>query len=350
MSNNDFFDILGELDDELISDSAFPVKPVKKKGAIKTFFLIAACVALFIASGFILTKNIKTGNIGIYEMTIPESTALYIPEGTTKKEELTSLSDADISSTEEQTTSAHIYEPTTEEPVTQKPSTEEAPSENVSDNAFMPPPEETSEEETDTKHGISILPPFLEDILFPSLGVSSLNEPRFVKVPAIAFYENLPEDSFNSDFYSNTEKVPWHTLEEIYGTKLIPTYIPSGTSNPTLDSLPDYEIHHKEYTVYYSEDKSDVFSSQKFVLNTASDTLTVKASTQKFPVYTAEEKYAENSCLIKDVPVLLISGTVLGKPVIFNALFEKDGIYFRITLQGKSLSEEEFIRIIESVI
>ena len=54
MNNEVFFDILGELDDDIISDAAQIAVPVSpKKTNIKSLFMIAAAVMIFIISGFI---------------------------------------------------------------------------------------------------------------------------------------------------------------------------------------------------------------------------------------------------------------------------------------------------------
>ena len=54
--------------------------------------------------------------------------------------------------------------------------------------------------------------------------------------------------------------------------------------------------------------------------------------------------------LVKETPVLLISGKVFSETTLLNAYFEKDGCYFRITHRGPDLSEEEFIKILESML
>lgn len=54
--------------------------------------------------------------------------------------------------------------------------------------------------------------------------------------------------------------------------------------------------------------------------------------------------------LVKETPVLLISGKVFSETTLLNAYFEKDSCYFRITHRGPDLSEEEFIKILESML
>ncbi len=376
MYNEDFFDILGDLDDSLISDAAvIPEAPIKRKGTIKSFLLIAAAVTVFIISGFILTDSIKTGNVGVFETTIPSFTTetpslentTKDPSGeitTTPTQEETTVFVPVIPETTQTasppplTTSAPsppppvTEKPSTEEPVTEAPATEEPTTEE-------PTAEEPSTEEAevtgDKPPDNTVKPPWdFPDIWGPSAGDTSTDWPVlfFIETPAISFYEKLPKESFDSEKYTVSEEVPWNTLEDIYGTDILPEYIPTqAPSGPTLDSVPENEIMNRKHTVFYSEDKSEAYSSQEFIFDTENDgTLIIKVSTEEFPLYGAEERNMGSKSLINETPVLLLSGKLLTKTVILNATFEKDGCCFRITQKGTNLSEEEFIKILSSLI
>lgn len=363
MNSNSFFDMLNELDDDIITEaSVLPVKKVKKKGEIRTFLLIAACITALIVSGFILSDSIKTGNISVYETTFSKENTTVISDNTTLSPEEYTTVNHQIQETE--ITQPPTSNPTTEvppatedftdEPITQIPSTSEITTSvpDTTENYVNTETEKPSEETTRDNNILNILSPFIEN-LFPSMG-DTLSPPDspgyfFIDVPAVAFYENLPEESFDKDVYGNTQSVPWHTLEEVYGTKIIPD-INSSSGNATLDSTPDYEIYHEEHTVHYNDDKTAAFASQEFIFKLSDSMLTVKVSTDDFPKFSAEERYKDSRSLINDIPVLLLSSKVFGKNVFFDAVFEKDGVYFRISQRGTDLKEDLFIDLIKSVI
>lgn len=362
MNSDSFFDMLNELDDSIISEAVkLPEKNIKKKGEIKVFLFIAACLTALIVSGFILSDSIKTGNISIYE-TSSENFVLE-ESSTTHFEETTDIPSISKEETSDEITNApSSTEITSEEPVTGEASTEEiSTGENTvtslyspenTDLTEKPSDEETTEEGTTKNNILNILPPFIQD-LFPQMGdtlsPTDFKGYFFHEVYAISFLEALPEDSFDKNVYSNTEAVSWQTLVDIYGTKIVPD-ISSSSGNPTLDSVPDYEIYNKEHTVHFNEDKTDVFSSQEFNFAVSSGILTVKVSTDEFPLYETEKKFKNSKSLINNTPVLLISGKTLGKITFYDALFEKNGVFFRVTLKGTDLNEEEFIDIIKSLL
>lgn len=347
MNNDSFFDMLGEIDDNIISEAAtLPEKKVKKKGEIKTFLLIAACLTALIVSGFILSDNIKTGNVSVYETSrensvSDESILPYIEETT------------------EATSSAEIAsdEPTTDEASTQEISS----SENTLTSLYIPEntqttekasEEESTEKKTTGNSILNIIPPFIEK-LFPQGGdtapTTDLKGYFFHEVSAISFLEILPTDSFDKNVYNNTESVSWQTLSDIYGTKIIPD-ITSSSENFAIEGISGYEIYNKKHTVHFNEDKTEVFASQEFSFTISSGILTVKISTDEFPLYSKEKEHKNSRSLINETPVLLISGKTLGKVTLYNALFEKNGVFFRITLKGADLNEEEFINIIRSLL
>ncbi len=363
MNNEVFLDILGELDDDIISDAALPEVPVaNKKGNAKSLFLIAAAVMIFIISSFIVTENGKTINMGLYE-----STSESVLQNTTEYETL-----EEPSVTAEQTTEEPSQEITVPDVSTTAFSTVTTEilttSANIVTNPYIDPdithddPSEDSttmpEEDSTVEITSSDDEPSEPDLGLPPTEPPLMGEPVpdgprpfFVEVPAAAFLEILPEDSFDDEKYTKAETVPWHIIDGIYGTKILPDYIPKKPpSGPSLDSLPEDEIKNGNFTVYYTEESLEVYSSQKFSIVTAEGVLTVKVSTQSFPLYKEEQSNKSNCSLIKDIPVLLLSGRLLGKNAVLDAVFQKDGIYFRVTHTGNNLNEDEFIKIIESLI
>lgn len=363
--NEDFFDMLGELDDEIITDAAVsPVVPVKRKGTIRNFLLIAAAVTIFVISGSFFRDIIKTGNMGLFETTLKSQTTVSsqqeyeTQESTTENRTEEIITNAFIPPAQEttgiteQTTSAQITaEPTTDEPLleapppestTEEPPTQEMTSANISEST-------TFEDDSPLDSG---LPPWISDF-FPSMGEPSTDVTYFFfEMPLLYFYEKLPEEKVDEKEYPVKETVSGYELQNIYGTKILPDYIPAEIpSGPTLDSTPLNDVLNKEYSVFYNEDKSKIYSSQQFTFNTKNNsTLTIKVSTEEFPLYGTEERNMGSKSLINDTPVLLISGKLLTKTVLLNAYFEKNGSYFRIQQTGKNLSEEEFIKIIESTV
>lgn len=364
MNSDSFFDILGEINDDIISEAAaLPEKNIRKKGEIRTFFLIAACLAALIVSGFILSESIKTGNVSVYETTAENSVSVSEESITVEIEKTSAV--ADISEAEP---SAEITEaPSSSEKLSEEPAEEEittqkiSGSENTVTSPYIPentePTEKPSEEEERTEDKttgnsiLNIIPPFIEN-LFPQLGDTAASPNQkgyfFHEVPAISFLEKLPPDSFDKNIYINTESVSWNTLEEIYGTKIVPD-LNLSSDNLTVDGIADYEIYNKMHTVRFNEDKTEVFSSQEFSFNISSGILTVKVSTEEFPLYNKEKELKSSKSLINDTPVLLISGKTLGRVTFLDALFEKNGVFFRVTLKGTNLNEEEFINIIKSL-
>lgn len=397
MNNEDFFDILGGLSDDIIADaalisasSAFLAQdeskensreneslppPVKRyRGTLKNMLLIAAAVAVFVISGFVISDSIKTGNMGLFETEMhPSDTTLSGVTEESSSEEITS-SYTEITTSEMQTTDLFVPPPVTEEPTEEPteetteeptgeltgepdgstdtdppallpPETTEEPSESIVTNP-APPPEEESTENNGTE---SLLPPWLEN-LFPEMGDSSMGDGWFfLTAPALSFYEKLPEAEIDNNKYPVNESITGYELEKLYGTKIIPDFIPSS-SGPTLDSSPSDEVLSKEYSIYYSSDKSSSFMSQEFTVPAKNgSTVKIKVSTEPLSLYSCEKEYIDSKSVINDVPVLLLCSKVLSRTVYLNAYFEKDGLYFRVTWQGKDLDEKEFIEIIRSM-
>ncbi len=358
MNNEIFLDILGELDDDLISDAAQPKAPATdRNGNIRRLFMIAAAVLIFIISGFILSENTETGNMGLYEDTssdisdLTESETTEEPSVTAEETLLEPVTEPHVTSVITATDAPTASEPlTTSVGIITNPFLEpDVPSENPTSAPDENSTGESSASDNETTEPDLGLPPTEPPLMGDPL--PEIPEYFFIEVPSAAFLEILPEDSPDASKYTRSETVPWHILEEIYGTRVLPDYIPSKPyPGPNLDSVPDNEIKNGEYTVYYSEDISEIYSLQEFNILTSYGILTVKASTCAFPLYKEEIRNSGSRSLVNNVPVLLLKGMLLGDNTVLNAQFQKDGIYFRVTLKGIDLSEDEFIKILESLI
>ncbi len=293
MNNEDFFDIIGNIDDDIISDAAFTVK--KKRGIIKRIITVSAAVFIFLLVG-LLVKN------GFFD------TDYILPtEKTTENETLPSDSFTEDVFTEEN-------------PVTTSSAETVTNSAEQTTEITVPSSEDVTEEITTEKANTVIF-----------------NETDIV---------NLISGSTNSvpDGYPISEKADIFTLEKIYGTSLIPSYLPVI---PSGNSLQDVE---KKYTVYYNEDKTEAFCDNTFryILNNGSF-LTVNASTDEIPKPDTDIP-SETVSYINSIPVVLYKAE---DGIISNMLcayFVKDGCFFNITLSGISPDETEFIKITESLI
>lgn len=395
MNNEDFFDILGGLSDDIIADAALipdtagliaenkneeasgkneslPTPIKRHRGTIKNMLLIAAAVAVFVISGFVIADSIKTGNMGLFETEKQpyDTTLSSVPEESASEESTSSY--LENTTSENLTTNLYVPPPATEEPMTEEPtggltatpepSTQEPPMLLPPDNAGeenstdeptegivlnpAPPPETESTTGNGTE---GLLPPWLEN-LFPQMGDSSMGDGWFfLTATVLSFYEKLPEKEIDNNKYPVKENITGYELEKLFGTKIIPSFIPSS-SGPNLDSSPDDEVLSKEYSVYYSSDKSSSFMSEEFTVPAKNgSTLKIKVSTEPLSLYSSEKEYIDNKSVINDVPVLLLCSKVLSRTVYLNAYFEKDGLYFRVIWQGKDLSEKEFIEILKSM-
>lgn len=404
MNNEDFFDILGGLSDDIIADAALfardtaetaektAVLPVtedgeintlnkntvsiketendlgaplikRHRGTVKNMLLIAAAVAVFVISGFVISDSIKTGNMGLFETEKhPSDTTLSGVTVGSSSEEITS-SYTEITTSEMQTTNLFTPPPVTEEPteeLTEKPTEEpteeltgeltgESDSTTEADPPALLPPETTEAESTTKDRTESLIPPWLEN-LFPEMGDSSIGDGWFfLTAPVMSFYEKLPETKPDETKYTVKENISGYELEKLYGTKIIPGYIPSS-SGGSVDSSPTDEVLSEEYRVYYSSDRSESFISQQFTLPAKNgSTVKITVSTEPLSLYSSEKENIDYKSVINDIPVLLLCSRVLSKTVLLNAYFEKDGLYFRVTWQGKDLDEKEFIEIIRSM-
>lgn len=307
MSEKDnFLDFLSEIDEEIISEAVY-VKQQKPRENIKKIITLSAAVLMFIISALII-KN------GFFDTD-------YI---------LPSESFSGISS---DTPVGFTEKPSEKEFVTDAPSSEalNEPSENTSAHSEPSVPF-SSENETSTEDGSQgTVGGEAAGILFNEVSYAEL---------IYTNSDSIPEE------YTSSEKTDIYTLEKIYGTKIIPSYLPVNNGNSLMSGA-----NNSKYTVYYNEDKTEVFCNNSFtyLLNDGS-ILRITASTHPLKLSDIEEQYRNMISVMSDTPVLLFKGIDSEIVSVYSAFFQKDGCYFRIQMSGFLTDEEEFTKIIESLI
>ena len=292
MNNEDFFDIIGDIDDDIISDAIITVK--KKRGNIRRIITVSAAVFIFLLGG-LLIKN------GFFE------TDYVLPtENTTEDESLHS-----DSFTEDNFTKAHsVTAPTETQASTEEQTTE----------ISVPPSEEETEEITTEKK---------DTVVF--------NETDMM---------NLIYGSTNSvpDGYPVSEKADIFTLEKIYGTSIIPSYLPVISSGNSVQNI------EKRYNVYYNEDKTEVFCDNTFIyILKDGSVLSINASTGEIPKPDTDI-HEDAVSYINSIPVSLYKADDGILSSMLSVYFIKDGCSFNITMSGISPDEREFIKITQSLI
>lgn len=311
MNNEDFFDILGNLDDDIISEATF-TKKQKKQGSLIKIITFSAAVFAFILMGLLIKNSPLNTDYSLHtekpasEGEISSFTEIHTDETTTHN--------SVISSTEENTSTEEI---TSASPLpTQEQTQNEEPSSIIS--------EPSAEENTTAPEAPS-------------------DEIRFIDTDILSLI------SFSTDTvvsgYPVSEKTDIFTLQNIYGTRIIPSYLPTASTDSAINNIEN------NYTVYYNNDKTEVFCKNRFTyLLKGGNVLTVTASTEKISLLETEKENMSAVSYISDVPVLLFRGTGNGFTSIYSAYFQKDGCYFRIQLKGISPDGDEFIKIITSMI
>lgn len=292
MNNEDFFDIIGDIDDDIISDAMFPVR--KKRGNIRRIITVSAAVFIFLLGG-LLIKN------GFF------NTEYILPSENTTEDEAT-VSD---SLTEDNFTEKHsVTAPTETQASTEKQTSE----------IFIPPSEEVTEEITTEKK---------DTVIFNETDITNLIYGSTNSVP---------------DGFSVSEKADIFTLEKIYGTSIIPSYLPVISSGNSVQNIEE------KYNVYYNEDKTKVFCDNTFIYILKNGSiLSVKASTDEIP--TPDTDIPEDAVsYINNIPVSLYKANDGLLSNMLSAYFVKDGCFFNITMSGISPDETEFIKITESLI
>lgn len=303
MNNEDFFDIIGDIDDDIISDAMFPVR--KKRGNIRRIITVSAAVFIFLLGG-LLIKN------GFF------NTEYILPAENTTEDEAT-VSD---SLTEDFFTEKHsVTAPTETQACTQEQTSEtKACTEEQTSEIFIPPSGEVIEETTTEKN---------DTVIFNETDIMNLIYKSTNSVP---------------DGFPVSEKADIFTLEKIYGTSIIPSYLPVIFSGNSVQNIEE------KYNVYYNEDKTEVFCDNTFIyILKSGNILSVKASTDEIP--TPDTDIPEEAVsYINNIPVNLYKANDGLLSTMLSAYFVKDGCFFNITMSGISPDETEFIKITESLI
>lgn len=291
MNNEDFFDLIGDIDDDIISDAMLPVH--KKRGNIRRIITVSAAVFIFLLGG-LLIKN------GFFD------TDYVLPTESTTEDEAT-VSD---SFTEDNFTEEHS--------VTAPEETQVSTEAQTTEITVLPSEEMTEEITTEKK----------DTVVFNETDIMNLIYGSTNSVP---------------DGYPVSEKTDIFTLEKIYGTSIIPSYLPVISSGNSVQNI------EKRYNVYYNEDKTEVFCDNTFIyILKDGSVLSVKASTDEIPKPDTDNPEDAVS-YINSIPVNLYKADDGILSTMLSAYFIKDGCSFNITMSGISPDETEFIKITESL-
>ncbi|MBQ3536966.1 MAG: hypothetical protein IJA39_00150, partial [Clostridia bacterium] len=200
------------------------------------------------------------------------------------------------------------------------PTETQASTEKQTSEIFIPPSEEVTEEITTEKK---------DTVIFNETDITNLIYGSTNSVP---------------DGFSVSEKADIFTLEKIYGTSIIPSYLPVISSGNSVQNIEE------KYNVYYNEDKTKVFCDNTFIYILKNGSiLSVKASTDEIP--TPDTDIPEDAVsYINNIPVSLYKANDGLLSNMLSAYFVKDGCFFNITMSGISPDETEFIKITESLI
>ena len=327
MNNEKLLDILSDIDDSLISDALQNEKSRNKKNFGKIILFAAAVFAftvislavgreLFFREYTVLPSEQESTGVSEENKTeIPYQQILPEQEITTE-ENITGYTQ-EITTPSEIPSGQGIITPSTAEP---------SSAEEKSTAALYSPVPEPSSEENTTE-------------LSDSPDTLIFNETSPVNLISVTT-DSLPEG------YSVTEKVNITVLEQLYGTRIIPSYLPEKNNNSVLGT--DKE---KEYTVFFNSDKSDYvcLNSLSFYLEDNS-ILTIKASTREIPSLQAEKNNMSHPSYINGIPVILLKSDSISPVKIYSACFQINGCYFRLQLTGIKENEAEFIKILSSLI
>ncbi|MBR3767604.1 MAG: hypothetical protein IKL10_05125 [Clostridia bacterium] len=307
MRNEDFLEMLGNIDDSII-DECILAPVVKKKPRYVKYITTLAAVFLLTVCAVLISRIAPEGLLTV-----------FVGEDYTASEN----SETEITDFfEESTSELHSEEPA----VTEEPSLTEEPSfsEVVTDIETTVPP--VPENTTMSDITMSSEETTVTDIL------SDTNGPYFVEVPygnlLFAGTDGIPND------YPESKRVSLPELLRIYGMIIIPSVIG--------EFFPEYQSVINDT----NEWNENLF---RFTLSDGS-TLNVAVSNHGLSLTQAEEENMDYTSEIEGVSVLLLKGYESENEMIFSAYFEKNGVHFRITQQGASLSEEYFVNIIKSVI
>lgn len=315
MKNEDFLEMLGNIDDSIIDECTSVVLTVKKHRHIKALLALAA-VFVFTVCAVLITKIAPEGFLTGFvneDYTVSE---FHEEESSVFSVEPTS----EIQNVESSVSEEHslTVEPSSVELITDIETTVPF----ISDITTMPEislaPEETTENQLPAENDM----PYFVEVTYGSL--------------PFAGTDGLPDD------YPDRKRVTWQELLRIYGTVIIPSVI--GEYFPGFQS-----IFNDTHLVL--SDGRNTWSENLFRFTLPdSSTLNIYVSKNSPELSQAEEENMAFASEIEGVSVLLLKGYESDNKMIFSAYFLKNGIHFRITQQGASLSEEHFVSIIKSLI
>ncbi len=315
MRNEDFLELLGNIDDSIIDECTSAPVVIKKHRYVKyirslaAVFLLAVCAVLI---SRIVPEGLLTGFVG-EDYTASEN----------NETEITDFS-------EDGTSELHSEEPS----VTEEPSlTEElSSSETATDiETTVPPVTENTTASGTTEPS--------EETTVTDIP-SQATDPYFVEVPygnlLFAGTDGLPDD------YPDRKRVSWQELLRIYGMIIIPSVIG--------EFFPEYQsIINDTHLIMTDGVNAWAENSFRFTLPDGS-LLNLEVANHKLTLRQTEEENIDYASEIEGVSVLLLKGYESENEMIFTAYFQKNGVYFRITQQGKNLSEEKFVDIIKSLL
>ncbi len=315
MKNEDFLEMLGNIDDSIIDECTSVVLTVKKHRHIKELLSLAA-VFVFTVCAVLITRIAPEGFFAGFvneDYTVSES---HEDESSVFPMEPTS----EIQSVEASVSEEHFstVEPSSVERVTDIETTVPF----ISDTTTMPEislfPEETTQGQLPTENDM----PYFVEVTYGSLLLEGT--------------DGLPDD------YSDGRRVTWQELFRIYRTVILPSVISEYFS--------DIQSIFNDADLVISDGMNTCTeNSFRFTLPDSS-TLNIYVSKNSPELSKAEEENMGLASEIEGVSVLLLKGYDSDNGMIFSAYFVKNGVYFRITQQGASLNEERFVSIIKSII
>lgn len=330
MNNEKFLDILGNIDDDILSDAA-EIKKKKNYTIPERIIFVAAAVFVFTVISFAVNEGLfnkehitaqpETKNTHSLQ---ENKTTLSSAYETTSSQKISTKEEDEVSIREEISYPAEIT--SYYEEITSLVNEAASGQEEITSSAYAPVPEPSTPDEEVTGSVASI-----NSITFSQTDYGKL---------FLAFTDSVPKD------FPVVEKVNIDLLEKLYGTKILPSYLPVKTDNSLLSG-----IENKEYIVYYNQDKTEYFCKNSFSYELKNGNyLTIKASTREFAMLEAETQNMSTLSYINGNPVILLKADDAGIIKIYSAYFQKDGCFFRIQMTGITDSEKEFIKIISSII
>lgn len=298
MKNEDFLEMLGNIDDSIIDECTSATVVTKKPRFVKYITTLAA-VFLLTVCAVLMTEISPEGFLTGFDGEEHSVTKIFGQESTAMTDEPTSeIQNTEPSLTEEPSSAETVPDIETTVPFISEVTT-------IAETSL--PSEETTKNQLPQEN----------------------DEPYFVEVPygSLLFGETdgLPDNS------SDRKRVSLQELLRLYGTVII----------QSVFGAPDFSISDGINT--------SGENSFRFILSEGS-TLDINVSNHSMKLSQSEKENMSFASEIEGVSVLLLKGYEADNKMIFSAYFQKNGVYFRIIQQGTDLSEEGFVDIIKSLI